>query len=249
MTDNFFLNVQNSLSEATISILTSIVSYIPTLLAALIVFVIGLVLANWLKLLVIKLLNLLRLSDLLGKGGAKQFLADADITQKVEIVIGQLVRYIVILIFAVAAINLLGLNTVTQVLNGLLSYIPNILAAVFILGAGVVLAGFLEKVVKGSLGSLDLKLSRLMAKATSYLIVVFATLAAISQLGIAKNFIDTLFVGFVGMLALALGLSLGLGSKDLVKSILEDWYKGFKKDLNIKTRVKENHHRVSWSSI
>ncbi|MEK7063930.1 MAG: hypothetical protein AAB939_00420, partial [Patescibacteria group bacterium] len=138
---------------------------------------------------------------------------------------------IVILIFAVAAINLLGLNTVTQVLNGLLSYIPNILAAVFILGAGVVLAGFLEKVVKGSLGSLDLKLSRLMAKATSYLIVVFATLAAISQLGIAKNFIDTLFVGFVGMLALALGLSLGLGSKDLVKSILEDWYRNFKKDL------------------
>ena len=148
MTDNFFVNVQNSLSQATISILTSIISYIPTLLAALIVFVIGLVLANWLKLLVIKLTNLLRLSDLLGKGGAKQFLANADVTQKVEIVIGQLVRYIVILIFAVAAINLLGLNTVTQVLNGLLSYIPNILAAVFILGAGVVLAGFLEKVVK-----------------------------------------------------------------------------------------------------
>src|SRR3989304_4430029 len=76
MTDNFFVNVQNSLSQATISILTSIVSYIPTLLAALIVFVIGLVLANWLKLLVIKLTNLLRLSDLLGKGGAKQFLAN-----------------------------------------------------------------------------------------------------------------------------------------------------------------------------
>src|SRR3989344_1199016 len=222
MTDNFFVNVQNSLSQATISILTSIISYIPTLLAALIVFVIGLVLANWLKLLVIKLTNLLRLSDLLGKGGAKQFLANADVTQKVEIVIP---------IFAAPAINLLGLNTVSQVLNGLLSYIPNILAAVFILGAGVVLAGFLEKVVKGSLGSIDLKLSRLMAKATSYLIVIFAALAAISQLGIAKNFIDPLFVGFVGMLALALGLSLGLGSKDLVKSILEDWYKNFKREL------------------
>jgi len=231
MTDNFFLNVQNSLLEATISILTSIVSYIPTLLAALIVFVIGLVLGNWLKLLVVKLLNLLRLSELLGKGGAKQFLANADITQKIEIVIGQLVRYVVILIFAVAAINLLGLNTVTQVLNGLLSYIPNILAAVFILGAGIVLAGLLEKVVKGSLGSIDLKLSRVMAKTTSYLVVVFAALAAVSQLGIARNFIDTLFVGFVGMLALALGLSLGLGSKDLVKSLLEDWYQGFKKEL------------------
>jgi|CXWL01.1.fsa_nt_gi small-conductance mechanosensitive channel len=231
MSQNFFVNVQSSLSNAALSVLTSIVSYLPTLLAALIVFVIGLVLANWLKKMVVKLLNLLHLSEVLGMGGLKQFLANADITQKIESVIGQLVRYLVILIFSVASINLLGLNTVTQVLNGLLGYLPNILAAVLILGAGVVLAGFLEKVVKGSLGGIDLRLSRLMAKTVSYLIVIFAALAAISQLGIAKNFIDTLFVGFVGMLALALGLALGLGSKDLVKDVLDNWYKDLKKDL------------------
>ncbi|MDP2670862.1 MAG: hypothetical protein Q8P13_00110, partial [bacterium] len=111
------------------------------------------------------------------------------------------------------------------------AYLPNIFAAVLIFGAGVVLAGFLEKLVKGSLGGIDIKLSRLMAKFTSYLVVVFTVLASISQLGIAKNLIDTVFIGFVTMLALALGLSLGLGSKDLVKTILEDWYKTFKKDL------------------
>lgn len=231
MSQNFFVNVQYSLSNAALSVLTSIVSYLPTLLAALLVFVIGLVLANWLKTVVVKLLNLLHLSEVLGMGGLKQFLANADITQKIESVIGQLIRYLVILIFSVASINLLGLNTVTQVLNGLLGYLPNILAAVLILGAGVVLAGFLEKVVKGSLGGIDLRLSRLMAKTVSYLVVIFAALAAISQLGIAKNFIDTLFVGFVGMLALALGLSLGLGSKDLVKDVLDNWYKDLKKDL------------------
>ncbi len=231
MSPNFLVTVQSSISSAALSVLTSVFSYLPTLIAALIVFVIGLVLANWLKRLVVKLLNLLHLSEVLGNGGMKQFLANADITQKIESVVGELVRYLVILIFAVASINLLGLNTVTQVLNGLLGYLPNILAAVLILGAGVVLAGFLEKVVKGSLGGIDLRLSRLMAKTVSYLIVIFATLAAISQLGIAKNFIDTIFVGFIGMLALALGLSLGLGSKDLVKDVLDNWYKGLKKDL------------------
>lgn len=231
MTDNFLLNVQSSLTNAAFSILVSIVSYIPTLLAAVIVFVIGLVLANWLKSLVIKLVNVLRLSDILAKSGLKHFLENAEITQKVETVLGELVRYLTILIFFVASINLLGLYIVTDVLNGLLGYLPNIFAAVIIFGAGVVLAGFLEKVVKGSLGGIDIKLARLMAKFTSYLIVVFTVLAAISQLGIAKNLIDTLFVGFVGMLALALGLSLGLGSKDLVRTALEDWYKGFKKDL------------------
>ena len=231
MTDNFLTNVQNSLSSAAYTILISILSFIPTLLAAVVVFMVGLVLANWLKAIVIKLLNLLKLSEVLSKGGLKHFLDNAEITQKVEMVIGELVRYLTILIFFVASINLLGLNTVTQVLNGLLAYLPNIFAAVLIFGAGVVLAGFLEKLVKGSLGGIDIKLSRLMAKFTSYLVVVFTVLASISQLGIAKNLIDTVFIGFVTMLALALGLSLGLGSKDLVKTILEDWYKRFKKDL------------------
>jgi len=231
MTDNFLTNVQNSLSSAAYTILISILSFIPTLLAAVVVFMVGLVLANWLKAIVIKLLNLLKLSEVLSKGGLKHFLDNAEITQKVEMVIGELVRYLTILIFFVASINLLGLNTVTQVLNGLLAYLPNIFAAVLIFGAGVVLAGFLEKLVKGSLGGIDIKLSRLMAKFTSYLVVVFTVLASISQLGIAKNLIDTVFIGFVTMLALALGLSLGLGSKDLVKTLLEDWYKSFKKDL------------------
>lgn len=231
MNNNFLLSVQDSLVNAASSILVSLLSYIPTLLAAVVVFVVGLVLANWLKIITIKLLNVLRVSDVLMKGGLKHFLENAEITQKVETVVGELVRCLTILIFLVASINLLGLNTVTLVLNGLLSYLPSIFAAVLIFGAGVVLAGFLEKLVKGSLGGIDIKLSRIMAKFTSYLVVVFTLLAAISQLGIAKNLIDTLFVGFVSMLALALGLSLGLGSKDLVKTILEDWYKSFKKDL------------------
>lgn len=231
MTDNFLLSVQSSLTNAAFSILISILSFIPVVLAAVVVFMVGLILGNWLKAIVVKLLNLLKLSEVLSKGGLKHFLDNAEITQKVEMVIGELVRYLTILIFFVASINLLGLQTVTQVLNGLLAYLPNIFAAVLIFGAGVVLAGFLEKLVKGSLGGIDIKLSRLMAKFTSYLVVVFTVLASISQLGIAKNLIDTVFIGFVTMLALALGLSLGLGSKDLVKAILEDWYKDFKKSL------------------
>jgi len=231
MNYNLLQSIQASLLSALTSVLTSLISFVPTLLGAFLVFAIGVILANWLKLLITKVLNLLKLSELLGSENVKKFLSDAQISQKIEGVIGDVVRYLVILIFFVASINLLGLTTVTQVLNGLLAYLPNIFASVIILFAGVLLAGFLEKVVKGSLGSVDLRLSRLMGKFISYLVVVFAALASISQLGIAKSFIDTLFIGFVSMLSLALGLAFGLGSKDLVKSILEDWHKDLKKDL------------------
>ncbi len=231
MDNSLLFSIQSAVVDSITSILTSLISYVPTILGAFVVFVFGLVLANWLKVLVIKLLNLLKLSEVIGSDSIKKFLSNAQISEKIESVIGDIVRYLVILVFFVASINLLGLNTVTQVLNGLLSYLPNIFASILILFAGVLLAGFLEKLVKGSLGGIDLKLSRLMGKFTSYLVVVFAALAAISQLGIAKSFVDTIFMGFIAMLTIALGLSLGLGSKDLVKSVLEDWYKEFKKEV------------------
>ncbi len=229
MTDNLLSAIQRSVTNAISSTLAGIISYIPTLIGALVVFLIGLLIAKWLKLVVVKFLNLVRLSDLIGGAATKTFLKNAEITQKLENVIGELVRYLVILISFVASVNILGLTAVTAVLNGLFAYLPTLLAAVLILLAGILFAGFLEKVVKGSLGGLDIKLSRLMGKFTSYVILTFTVLATLSQLGIVKSFIDTLFIGFVAMIALALGLSLGLGSKDLVKNILEDWYKNFKK--------------------
>lgn len=231
MTDNLLLNIQNSVLAAINTTIIGIISFIPTLVGALLVFVAGLVLARWLKVAVVKFLNLVRLSDLIGSDTAKTFLKNAEITQKLENVIGELIRYLVILVSFVAAANILGLSAVTFVFNSLLGYLPNVLAAIIILIVGVLFAGFLEKVVKGSLGSIDIRLSRLMGKLVSYIIFAFTILATISQLGIAKNFIDTLFVGFVAMLALAFGLSLGLGSKDLVKNLLEDWYRNFRKDI------------------
>ncbi len=92
-------------------------------------------------------------------------------------------------------------------------------------------SGLVEKIVKGSLGTVDVKTSRLLAKISSYIVMDFTILAAMSQLGIAATFVNTLFIGFVAMLTIGLGLSLGLGSKDLVKTILEDWYKDFKKQV------------------
>lgn len=91
------------------------------------------------------------------------------------------------------------------------------------------MAGFLEKMVKGSLGSGDPSMSRLIGKVVSYAIMTFFVLAALSQLGIATFFINTLFVGFILAIALALGIGLGLGSKDLIKKLLEDWYKKIEK--------------------
>lgn len=222
---------QDALLEAGTNLLTSLALFIPNLLGAIIVFFLGLLLGGWAKTIVVKLLSVLKLSKLFEGTGVSKFLTKAEVTAKVESVIGEAVRLLIVLIFFVASVNLLGLTTVTIVLNSILAYIPNVLAAILIITLGVLIAGVVEGLVKGSLGAIDIKTSRLLAKISSYVIVTFSVLAALSQLRIAQQFVNTLFTGFIAMLALGLGLSLGLGSKDLINQLLTDWYKNFKKDI------------------
>lgn len=222
---------QSAFLMALSEIMTNILSFIPALIAALIVFIVGLILANWGKILTIKLLETISLSSLVEKSGLDKFLKKAEIKVKIEEILGGIVKWLIILVFFITAVNILGLTTVTLVLNTILAYIPNIIAAALILTIGVLLAGLVESLVKGAIAQVDVKTARLLGKISSYMVVVFATLAAINELKIAQTFISTLFIGFVAMLALGFGLAIGLGAKDLVAEVLKDWYQNFKKDI------------------
>jgi hypothetical protein len=213
------------------NILNNVLSYIPIFLAALVVFLVGLVVAKWAKVLVVKVLESLRLSSIVKKSGFEPFLKKAEITVKLEEVLGGLVKWLVILVFFITTVNILGLTTVSLVLNNILAYIPRVISAVLVLTVGVLLAGFVESLIKGALAQVDLKTSRLLGKISSYLVVIFTTLAAINELQIAKTLVNTLFIGFVAMLALGFGLAIGLGAKDLVSEILHEAYKNFKKEV------------------
>jgi len=221
--------LETSFSSAINEILLGIVGFVPTLLGALLVFLAGLLLGNWLKTVTIKIINITQLGNLFTNPAVKDFLKNAETSQKIEEVIGEVVRWLILILFFTAAINLLGLTTVSAFLNTVFGYLPSLFAAVFIILIGVVLAGILEKVVKGSLGGVDVSLARFMGKFISYAVMVIAALAALSQMGIAQSFIDVIFTGFIATLTLAFGLGLGLGSKDIIKEILEEAYKNFKK--------------------
>lgn len=207
------------------SFLSSTGSILPTLLGAIGLLVVGLVLAKWSKQAIISLAIATKVSHLSKNPAIQDFLKNAQVTSKVENILGEAVRWIIILIFTIAASNLLGLSSVSFILNSIFTIIPNIVAALVILFLGVILSGFLEKIVKGSLGVSDPSLSRFAGRVVSYTTMTIFILAALSQLGIASFFIQVTYIGFILVLTLALGLGLGLGSKDIFKKILEDWYK------------------------
>lgn len=228
MNTSFVYSFENSLSFAFNQVVVGIISYIPSLLGALVLFLLGLILAGWLKSLTVKLLNLTKLGGLIKNATINEFLKNAQITGKIEVIIGEIVRWLTIILFFIASINVLGLTSVSEFLNNIILGIPTLVAAVIILVVGVIIAGFLEKMVKGSLGSSDPAFSRLIGKIVSYATMTLFILAAISQLGIARFFIETTFTGFIAAIALGIGISLGLGSKDLVKTLLDRWYSNLK---------------------
>jgi hypothetical protein len=225
---------QNTFLAVGGNVLSGVGAFLPNLFGALAVFLLGLVLAGWLKAIVVKLLSAVQLSSLVRKSGLERFLEKAEVKVRLEEIFGGTVKWLVILIFSVTAINILGLTTVSEVLTGVLAYIPRVISAVLVLTAGVLLAGLVEGLVKGALGQIDIKTSRLFGRIASWLIGVFAVLAAINELGIAQSLISTLFIGFVAMLALGFGLAIGLGAKDLVAEVLHEWYQTFRKEVKKK---------------
>ncbi|PIP53296.1 hypothetical protein COX08_01775 [Candidatus Beckwithbacteria bacterium CG23_combo_of_CG06-09_8_20_14_all_34_8] len=219
------------LGAGTVSLISSI---IPRFIGALLIFGVGFLVGKWAKKIVVKILESLNLSKLAKKTSLEAFLDKAEVKTKIEEIIGGLVKWLIVLLFTAASINMLGIPTISDVLNGVLNYVPRIVSAIFVLGIGVLLAGIIESMVKGAVGQFDVKLSRLLGKIASYIMVIIAAMAAINELGIAKELINILFIGLISMLSLGFGLAIGLGAKDLVSKILTDWYVQFKEEMEKK---------------
>ena len=220
---------QEAVLIAGTNILTQFFGFIPKLFGALVIFLFGLILARWAKVIIIKILSAIKLDRIIRDSGLEPYLDRADVRVKAEVFVAEIVKWLIMAVFFIAGINVLGLTTVSAVLNSILGYIPNIVSAILILTIGVLLAGLVESLIKGAVNQVDPKTSRLLSKISSYLVVIVAALAAINELGIAQSLINTLIIGVVATLSLGIGLALGLGAKDLVSKMLLDWYTRSKK--------------------
>jgi len=128
--------------------------------------------------------------------------------------LGQIVNWFLVIAFLLAASDVLGLFALSAFLKDVLFYIPNIVAAVLIMLAAVVLGNVLRKIVQASVMSARLHAANFLGTLTWWAVVIFGLLAALVQLNVAVAVIQTLVTGLIAMLALAGGLAFGLGGKD-----------------------------------
>jgi len=154
--------------------------------------------------------------------GAEEPLARAGFRLDTGAFVGGLVRWFLIVVFLVATIDVLGLPQVNIFLREVvLVYLPNVIVAALILVVAAFVAEATQRIVVGSAKAAGVPSTHLLGGITKWAIWIFAILAALYQLGIAGVFAQTLFTGFVAMLAIAGGLAFGLGGRDAASRYIE----------------------------
>lgn len=204
------------------SVWLGIADFIPTFLAAVIIAIIGWIIGAILCKLVSQLIKLAKVDNALRAAGVEKVVEKAGFKLDSGAFLGALVKWFFIIVFLVAALDVLGLKEVTAFLKDVvLGYLPQVIVAALIILVAAVVADAAQKLVVGTAKAANIKSAHLAGSITRWAIWIFAILAAIMQLGIAVNFINTLFTGLIIAISLALGLAFGLGGQDAAAKYIE----------------------------
>jgi len=197
---------------------------LPGLVTAIVIFIVGVIIAFFLRRLLIRILVAINLEKALAPTGIPAALKRTEASLTVSGLLGELLRWFVILIFLIPAVDQLGLGSVNRILSALLLYIPNVVVAVIIVAVGAIFAKIARDFVVATAASLGAQLSQIVGEVARWAIIIFAALAALTQLGVAADLIKILFTGLVAMLALAGGLAFGLGGKVVAEKLLSKFF-------------------------
>lgn len=211
-----------SLKDSFSDVWAGVIGFVPQLIVALVIFVIGWAIGLLLDRVVAQMVRSLKVDNALKGAKVDEVLRKAGFNLNSGVFLGGLVKWFIIVVFLVASLEVLGLNQVNSFLQQVvLVYLPHVIVAVLILLVAAVIAEIMERVVVGASSAADIKHAKLLGAVTRWSIWIFAMLMALFQLGVAAPFIQTLFTGLVIALSLAFGLAFGLGGQAAAGQFIE----------------------------
>jgi len=213
---------ENLIVEPIRQMLTRILAYLPVLLGALIILIVGWVVARAVRRIVDGLLKVVRFDALADKAGISQVLEKGDLKISARELVSRLVYWLIMIMVLVMAVDALGLPKSSDVLASLFAYVPRVIAALLVLVVAMFLASFVSGIVHTAAGNAKMPRPELYAGATRWAIVIFAANIALVELGIAPLLVTTTFNIILGGVCLALALAFGLGGKDAAARYLEE---------------------------
>lgn len=215
-------NWQIILLEPAKTVVSQIGQFLINVLLVVIILIIGWIIAKFIKALVTKFLRTIKLDDLSDRIELDNVLAKGGISYSLAELIGVICYWLALLVTFVVAINAIGLTVAADLLNRIVLYIPNIIAAMFILILGMFVATLLSNIVRTAANNAGLSQAKLLSKAVEVVVIVFAIAITLEQLGIGAKIIE-LFISIVlASIGLGAALAFGLGCKDIAARFLSE---------------------------
>ncbi len=208
---------------ALIDLWQGFLGFVPSLIGAIVVLVIGWFIALAIGKLVSEILSRLKFNVLFEKTDWQRAFQKAKLTVNPSEFLGAIVKWILVIVFLLAAVEILGFTQFTVFLGTIVNYLPNVFIAALIFVIAIIIADIVQKIVVAGVEKMKVGYSDFIGIIVKWSIWIFAILAILYQLGVVRPMVQTLFAGLVALFVISLGLAFGLGGKDVASELLQDW--------------------------
>ncbi len=215
-------NWQVVLVEPAKNVISQIGQFLVNVLLVIIILIVGWVISKLINTLVTQGLRAVRLDQIASRIELDDLLAKGGINYSMSELIGVICYWLALLVTFVVAINALGLTIAADLLNRVILYVPNIIAAIFILVLGMFVATLLRNIVQTAANNAGLSQANLLSKIIDAVIIVFTIAIALEQLNIGAKIIELTTTIVLGSLGLGAALAFGLGCKDIAAKFVSE---------------------------
>lgn len=219
----FIQNLGLVFSDSLLRLWYGFINFVPGLLLAVILFLVGLAVGSVVGKAIAQVITAIKVDKLFESAGAEAVFTRMGIKLNIGKFLGVIVKWFIVIVFLMASLQIVGLTQVNEFLrSAVLFYLPKVIIAAIVLILATIIADAMHKVVLASSKAANLSSANMLASITKYAIWGFALIIALSEIGIATAFMQILFTGLIAALALALGLSFGLGGKEAAARAIEN---------------------------
>jgi len=209
-------------TESLLSLWYGFINFVPSLLGAIILFIVGWMVARVIGKAISQVITAIKLDKLFESAGVHEFMNRAGLKITVGGFIGGVIKWFIIIVFLIASLQIVGLTQVNDFLReAVLYYLPKVIIAALVLIIAAVIAEAVQKLVSASAKAANVDQANMLGLVARYAIWGFAFIIALAELGIASAFMQILFTGLIASLAIALGLAFGLGGKEAAARALD----------------------------
>jgi hypothetical protein len=205
-------------------IYAQILGILPSLLAATIILLVGWLVARGFSGLVSRLLKKMRFNSMAERAGITGFLRNSDFDREPSWIVGRVIFWLLMLTFILSAANTLQLTMFAATIQKVVSFIPNLIAVIFIVVLGAWFARFAGRITRGTAMESGIGGADLLGKLTTNLILVMVAVIAINQLEIQSSILEIAFAAVLSAVGLAIALTLGIGTKSIAQNIISGVY-------------------------